>query len=63
MEGIELYDDDLNFQKKYIIYTIDDDIVASSYDLIGERCVLNNDLTTQEYDMLDEYLNRKLGEA
>ena len=74
MQGLELYDNkghkikaevlfthyDLDFQKKYIIYTIDDDIVASSYDVVDNQLVINNDLTTKEYDMLDNILNKRL---
>ena len=75
MQNVELFDEegnkvrakilfmhyDLDFQKKYVIYSIDDDVMASAYEMKGEQCILNNDLTSAEYDMLDAYLIRKLG--
>ena len=69
MQNVELYDEDGNkvrakilfMQKKYVIYSIDDDVMASAYEMKGEQCILNNDLTSAEYDMLDAYLVRKLG--
>ncbi len=54
---------DYAFSKNYMVYLIDDDVLASSYEEIDDKYIINNDLTSSEYDMLDKLIERKLGEA
>ncbi len=51
------------FQKNYIIYLIDNDLLASSYEKENDTYIINNSLTTKEYDMIDKAIMEKLGEA
>ncbi len=76
MNNIELIDSDGNkikgellfthydatFNKNYIIYLIEKDLIASSYELVDNKYIINNDLSTKEYDMLDELIERKMKE-
>lgn len=54
---------DYQFGKDYIIYMIDNDILASSYTLVQDKYIIDNDLTSREYDMIDNLLTMKLGES
>ncbi len=54
---------DYEFQKDYLIYTVDDDILASSYTMVNNQYIINNDLSSKEYDMIDHLLATKLGDA
>ncbi len=54
---------DYFYSKNYIIYLIDDDLLASSYEKVDNKFIINNDLTTGEYDMLDKEIEQRLGGA
>lgn len=54
---------DYFFSKNYIVYLIDDDLLASSYERVDDKYIINNDLTTGEYDMIDKAISQRLGEA
>ena len=54
---------DYSFGKDYIIYLVDKDVLASSYEQIDGKYIINNDLTTKEYDMLDREITMKLGDT
>ncbi len=54
---------DYGFGKNYIVYLIDNDVLASSYEKIDNNYIINNDLSASEYDMIDRVINLKLGEA
>ena len=54
---------DYNFGKNYIVYLIDDDLLASSYELVDDKYIINNDLSSSEYDMIDKVIESKLGDA
>ncbi len=51
-----------DYDKNYLVYVVDDELVASSYTLKDNKYILNNDLTDAEFDMLDIVIERKLGE-
>ncbi|MCM1052627.1 MAG: hypothetical protein NC483_01430 [Ruminococcus sp.] len=53
---------DYTFGKNYIIYLVDKDLLASSYETVEDKYIINNDLSSKEYDMLDRQINIKLGE-
>ena len=53
---------DYTFGKNYIVYSIDDDILASSYEKVEDKYIINNDLTSNEYDMIDKEISMKMGE-
>ncbi len=53
---------DYSFGKDYIIYLIDNDLLASSYELVNNEYIINNDLSSKEYDMLDKIIESRLGE-
>lgn len=53
---------DYTFGKNYIIYLVDNDLLASSYERIEDKYIINNDLTSKEYDMLDRQITIKLGD-
>ena len=54
---------DYNFSKNYIVYLVDDDLLASSYEEIDGQYIINNDLSSNEYDMIDRVIEQKMGEA
>lgn len=47
------------FNKNYIIYMVDNDVLASSFEIINNQYILNNNLTSEEYDMIDKEIERK----
>ena len=53
---------DYNFKKNYIVYLIDDDILASSYEEVDGKIIIDNDLSAKEYDMIDEEIEKRMGE-
>lgn len=53
---------DYNFSKNYIVYLVDDDLLASSYELVDDKYIIDNDLSSAEYDMIDKVIERKMGE-
>ena len=53
---------DYSFGKNYIVYMIDKDILAASYEEVDNKYIINNDLSSSEYDMIDDTIKRKLGE-
>jgi len=68
METITLIDesrktiDSEEYNKNYLIYLIDNDLIASSYSKKNNNYIINNDLTDKEFDMLDKLIETKLGE-
>ena len=54
---------DYNFGKNYIIYLVDNDLLASSYEEIDGKIIIDDDLTSSEYDMIDKVIESKLGEV
>ena len=50
------------YNKNYLIYLIDNDLIASSYSKKNNNYIINNDLTDKEFDMLDKLIETKLGE-
>lgn len=54
---------DYRFSKNYIVYTIDDDLLASSYEEVDGNYIIDNDLSSNEYDMIDKVIEEKLGES
>ena len=53
---------DYNFGKNYIVYLVDDDILASSYEIVDDKYIIDNDLSSGEYDMIDKVIESKMGE-
>lgn len=51
-----------SFGKNYIIYSIDNDVLAASYELVDEKYIIDNDLSGDEYDMIDKVIEERLGE-
>ena len=51
---------DYNFSKNYIVYLIDDDLLASSYEQVDDKYIINNDLSSAEYDMIDKVIEDKM---
>ena len=41
---------DYNFSKNYIVYLVDNDLLASSYEEIDGKYIIDNDLSSSEYD-------------
>lgn len=54
---------DYNFSKNYIVYLVDNDLLASSYEMVDDKYIINNDLTSSEYDMIDKVIENRAGEA
>ena len=54
---------DYNFSKNYIVYLVDDDILASSYEEVDGKIIIDNDLSAKEYDMIDEENAKRMGEV
>lgn len=53
---------DYNYSKNYIVYLIDDDLLAASYEIVNDKYILNSDLSSGEYDMIDKVIEIKLKE-
>ena len=53
---------DYSFGKNYIVYLIDNDLLASSYETVDNTFIINNDLSSKEYDMIDKTIANKLGD-
>ena len=53
---------DYYFSKNYIVYLVDNDLLASSYEIVDDKYIINNDLTSAEYDMIDKVIEEKMGE-
>ncbi len=53
---------DYNFSKNYIVYLVDNDLLASSYELVDDKYIINDDLSSSEYDMIDKIIESKMGE-
>lgn len=54
---------DYNFGKNYIVYLVDNDLLASSYELVDDKYIINDDLSSSEYDMIDKVIESKMGES
>lgn len=52
---------DYNFRKNYIVYSIDDDLLAASYEIVNDKYVIDSDLSSREYDMIDQVIEKKVG--
>ena len=50
---------DYFFSKTYIVYSIDHDVLAASYELEDDKYILNHDLTSNEYDMIDKEIEKR----
>ncbi len=53
---------DYNFGKKYIVYLVENDLLASSYEEVDGKFIINNDLTSKEYDMIDLEIEKRASE-
>lgn len=53
---------DYNFGKNYIVYLVDNDLLASSYEIVDGKYIIDNDLSSSEYDMIDKVIESKMGE-
>lgn len=53
---------DYNFSKNYIVYLVDNDLLASSYELVDGNYIIDDDLSSAEYDMIDKIIESKAGE-
>lgn len=53
---------DYNFSKNYIVYLIDNDLLASSYEEVDGKYIIDNDLSSAEYDMIDKVIESKMGD-
>ena len=53
---------DYNFSKNYIVYLVDNDLLASSYEEVDGQIIIDNDLSSNEYDMIDKVIESKMGE-
>lgn len=36
--------------------------LASSYEIVDDKYIINNDLSSAEYDMIDKVIEEKMGE-
>ena len=54
---------DYHFSKNYIVYLVDNDLLASSYEEVDGNYIIDNDLSAKEYDMIDEVITEKLGDT
>ena len=54
---------DYNFSKNYIVYLVDDDILASSYEEVDGKIIIDNDLSPKDFDMIDEEIAKRMGEV
>ncbi len=53
---------DYSYGKDYLVYMIDNDLLASSYEKVDNNYIIDNNLSSGEYDMLDKIIERKMGE-
>ena len=53
---------DYSFGKNYIVYLVDNDLLASHYEEVDGKYIIDNDLTSGEYDMIDHVIESKMGE-
>lgn len=53
---------DYFFSKNYIVYLFDKDLLAASYETVNNNLIINSNLSSKEYDMIDKEIERKLGE-
>lgn len=53
---------DYNFSKNYIVYLIDNDLLAASYEQKDDIFIINEDLSSAEYDMIDKVIESKMGD-
>lgn len=51
-----------DYDKNYLIYLIDNELIASSYTKKEDKYLIDNDLTEKEFDMLDKIIEKKLGD-
>lgn len=53
---------DYHFSKNYIVYLEDNDVLASSYEEKDGQYIINNDLSSNEYDMIDKVIESRMSE-
>ena len=53
---------DYFFSKNYIVYLFDKDLLVASYETVNNNLIINSNLSSKEYDMIDKEIERKLGE-
>ena len=53
---------DYFFSKNYIVYLFDKDLLAASYETVNNNLIINSNLSSKEYDMIDKEIERMLGE-
>ncbi len=50
------------YNKNYLVYLINKDLLAASFELKNEQYIIDNNLTDREFDILDEIIAKKIGE-
>lgn len=53
---------DYNFSRDYIVYLVDNDLLASAYKEVNGEYIIDNDLTSAEYDMIDKVIESRMSE-
>lgn len=51
---------DYNFSRDYIVYLVDNDLLASAYKEVNGEYIIDNDLTSAEYDMIDKVIESRM---
>lgn len=51
---------DYNFSRDYIVYLVDNDLLASAYKEVNGEYIIDNDLTSAEYDMIDKIIESRM---
>lgn len=51
---------DYNFSRDYIVYLVDNDLLASAYKEENGNYIIDNDLTSAEYDMIDKVIESRM---
>lgn len=51
---------DYHFGKNYIVYLVENDLLASSYEEKDGHFIIDNNLTSAEYDMIDQVIESKM---
>lgn len=54
---------DYSFGKNYIVYLVDNDLLASKYEEKDGKYIIDNDLSSNEYDMIDKVIERRMANA
>lgn len=51
---------DYTFNKNYVVYLEDNDLLASIYFQKDGKYIIDNDLSSREYDMIDKVIERRM---